>query len=106
MPPWNAGWEVPQGPRPAEPPAHVVGLRLTARSAEAARRQWGELVGGRERAERGLLVYEWPDSPLRLAVRVDSSRPEGPEAIELRCPRRLALPAGSIPELGARFEQL
>ena len=106
MPPWNAGWEVPQGPRPAEPPARVAGLRLTARNAEAARRQWGELLGGRERAERGRLVYEWPDSPLRLAVRVDASRPQGPDAIELVCARRLSLPAGNVPELGARFEQL
>jgi len=106
MPAWNAGWEMPQGPQPAEPPARVVGLRLIARSAEAARRQWGELLGGRERAEGGLLVYEWPGSPLRLAVRVDASGPEGPDAIELRCARRLTLPAGSVAGLGARFEQL
>jgi methylmalonyl-CoA/ethylmalonyl-CoA epimerase len=106
MPAWNAGWDAPPGPRPAEPPARVLGLRLTARSAEAARRQWGELLGGREYSERGLLVYEWADSPLRLAIRVDASRAEGPDAIELQCARRLALPAGSVPDLGARFEQL
>ena len=106
MPAWNAGWDAPNGLPPAEPPARVVGLRLIARSAEAARRQWGELLGGRERAEDGLLVFEWAPSPLRLAVRVDASRPEGPDAIELRCPRQLALPAGSVPDLGARFEQL
>ena len=106
MPAWNAGWEAPTGPAPAAPPARVVGLRLIARSAESARRQWSELLGGRERAAGGLLVYDWPDSPLRLAVRLDASRPEGPDAIELRCSRRLALPAGSVPDLGARFEQL
>jgi methylmalonyl-CoA/ethylmalonyl-CoA epimerase len=106
MPAWNVGWDVPQGPPPAESPARVVGLRLSARSADAARRQWGALLGGRERAESGLLVFEWDDSPLRLAVRVDPSRDDGPEAIELRCPRPLVLPAGINPDVGARFEQL
>ena len=103
---WNAGWEPPRCPPPAEPPARIVGLRLTARSAEAARRQWGELLGGRGRVHGGLLVFEWADSPLRVSVRIDSSSAEGPEAIEVRCPRRLALPAGRHPELGARFEQI
>jgi methylmalonyl-CoA/ethylmalonyl-CoA epimerase len=103
---WNAGWEAPKAPPPAEPAARVVGLRLTARSAEAARRQWGELLGGRERTEDGLLVFEWAHSPLRLGVRLDPSRADGPEAIELRCHRRLTLPAGRHAQLGARFEQI
>jgi methylmalonyl-CoA/ethylmalonyl-CoA epimerase len=106
MPAWNAGWDAPQGPPPAEPPARVVGLRLTARSAEAAQRQWGELLGGRAHADRGILVYEWPDSALRLSVHVDASRAEGPDAIELCCARRLALPVKRPLLLGARFEQL
>ncbi len=101
---WNAGWEAPAGPLPAEPPARIVGLRLTARSAEAARSQWGELLGGRERAGDGRLVFEWRESPLRVSVRVDAARAEGPEAVEVTCPRRLALAPG--PELGARFEQI
>jgi len=106
MPAWNAGWDAPNGPPPAEPPARVVGLRLAARSTEGTRRQWGELLGGRERAENGLLVFHWADSPLRVAVRVDPSRDDGPEAIEFRCSRRLALPVGRHPALGARFEQI
>jgi methylmalonyl-CoA/ethylmalonyl-CoA epimerase len=106
MPAWNAGWDAPQGPPPAEPPARVVGLRLTARRADPVRRQWGELLGGRERTAGDLLVFEWPESPLLVAVRLDASGAEGPEAIELRCPRRLALPAGPVPLLGARFEQV
>jgi methylmalonyl-CoA/ethylmalonyl-CoA epimerase len=105
MPAWNAGWDAPLGPASAEPAARVVGLRLTARSAEAARRQWGALLGGRERAANGLLTFEWVDSPLRLAVRIDASHDDGPEAIELTCARRLVLPSGSHPVLGARFEQ-
>jgi hypothetical protein len=103
---WNAGWDVPRCPPPAEPPARIVGLRLTARSAAAARRQWGELLGGRERVDGERLVFEWPDSPLRMSVRVDASRADGPEAIEVRCPRRLALAAGRHSQLGARFEQI
>lgn len=102
---WNAGWEAPACPPSAEPPARIVGLRLTARSTEMARRQWGELLGGRERTVDGLSTFSFPDSPLRLAVRADATRPDGPEAIELTCPRRLALPAGAHPDLGARFEQ-
>jgi len=103
---WNAGWDVPRCPPAAEPPARIVGLRLTARSGAAARRQWGELLGGRERVDGERLVFEWPDSPLRVSVRVDASRADGPEAIEIRCARRLALVAGRHPQLGARFEQI
>jgi methylmalonyl-CoA/ethylmalonyl-CoA epimerase len=103
---WNAGWEAPKGPVPATPAARVVGLRLTARSAEAARRQWADLLGGRERTDDGRLVFEWPDSPLQVSVQVDVARPEGPQAIGLICPRRLALPPKNHPDLGTHFEQL
>ena len=103
---WNAGWKPPRCPPPAEPPARIVGLRLTARSAEAARRQWGELLGGWEGLDDGRLVFEWAESPLRVSVRVDASHTEGPEAIEVMSSRRLALPAGRHPELGARFDQI
>jgi methylmalonyl-CoA/ethylmalonyl-CoA epimerase len=105
MPPWSDGWEPPRGPAPAEPPARILGLRLTARSAEAARRQWGELLGGREHVDGGRLVFEWLQSPLRVNVRINASRPDGPEAIEMTCRRRLMSPA-TRPELGACFEQI
>jgi len=99
---WSAGWEPPPCPPPAAPLARIVGLRLTARSGDAARRQWGELLGATETRDRDRMVFAWPASPLVLAVRVDDVRPEGPEAIELRCPRRLELPAS----VGVRFEQV
>jgi len=102
--PWGVGWEPAPGPPRAEPPAQVVGLRLTARHAAAVRRQWGELLGGRERTENGRLSFEWLDSPLRLSVRLDASSADGPEAIELRCRRRLSLAPDD--RLGARFEQV
>jgi methylmalonyl-CoA/ethylmalonyl-CoA epimerase len=104
MAPWSDGWEPPSGPLPAEPPVRVVGLRLTARDAAAVRRQWGELLGGRERSVDGRLSFEWPDSPLRLGIRLDARRVDGPEAIELRCRRRLSLAPNE--RLGARFEQI
>ena len=105
MEPWGAGWEPPPGPPPGEPPARIVGLRLTARSADATRRQWGELLGGEEQTVDGLVAFRWPDSPLRVGVRVDPSRADCPEAIELRCRRRLTL-ASADDRLGARFEQI
>ena len=106
MDPWNAGWEPPGGLPPATPPARIVGLRLGARRADAVRRQWSELLGGHERMENGVLVFEWPDSPLRIGVRIDGVQVDGPEAIEVRCARRLALPATPPAEIGARFEQV
>jgi methylmalonyl-CoA/ethylmalonyl-CoA epimerase len=103
---WGAGFPPPEAPPPADPPARIVGLRLTACTAAAARRQWGELLGGVERADGERLVFEWPDSPLALVVRVDAARPEGPEAIEVRCPRPLGLPETVPASVGTRFEQV
>jgi hypothetical protein len=68
------------------------------------RRQWGELLGGRQRTEDGCLSFEWPDSLLRLSVRLDAATGDGPEAIELRCRRRLILAPDD--RFGARFEQV
>lgn len=94
----------PAAPSPA---ARVLGLRLVARSEEHARRQWLELLqaGGEARGREWRL--RWPDSPLRLVIEIDPHAPaEGPRAIELACARRLALPAGPHPVLGAVFTQL
>jgi methylmalonyl-CoA/ethylmalonyl-CoA epimerase len=98
--------EIPPGPTAAEPAAQVLGLRLVARSEAAARRQWVELLGGRCDPRDGGLLLRWTDSPLRIAVDVDPAAPvEGPRAIELACARRLALPEGPHPVLGAAFTQ-
>jgi methylmalonyl-CoA/ethylmalonyl-CoA epimerase len=85
--------------------ASVLGPRLVAPSAGAARRQWGELLGGGESHAAGALVFGWPDSPLTITVDVDASAEPGPRCIELRAPRALALPPGEVPLLGTRFVQ-
>ena len=83
----------PAGPPAAAPPARVVGLRLVARSAAAARRQWVELLGARCQEVRGELRLRWPDSPLRLFVEIDpGAEREGARHVEVTCARRLRLP--------------
>lgn len=85
--------------------ARVIGPRLVARSAEAARRQWRELLGGAESQSGDALVFSWPDSPLVITVDLDSSAEPGPRCIELSATRALALPAEEVPKLGTRFVQ-
>lgn len=100
-------WEVPAGPPDPPPPARVLGLRLRARSAERARTQWERALGGVTReGPDGLLVFRWPESPMRLAVEVAPDAEEGPVAIELgpeRTDLATTLPAGPIAPLGTTF---
>jgi methylmalonyl-CoA/ethylmalonyl-CoA epimerase len=100
---WSVGWTPPPCPPPAEPPARIVGLRLVARSEAAARRQWGELLGGEAVVERGELAFRYPESPLALRVRVDPDGSEGPESVLVRRVRPLRLPPGWEGCLGTRF---
>ena len=78
--------EVEERERPS-----VIGLRLRARSAAAARKQWAELLGARLREHGGLLVFDWPGSPLRISVEVSDAAEQGPVGIEI------VPPAGSSP---------
>jgi methylmalonyl-CoA/ethylmalonyl-CoA epimerase len=90
----------PQGP----PPVRLLGLRMLARSREAARRQWEEiLLGEAEPGGHGSLIYRWPGSPMRLVVEVDATAEEGPVAIEYASDREIALSDGPHSVLGARF---
>jgi len=89
----DPGFAFPEGPPAAEPPARIVGLRLVARSAAAARRQWVELLGARCEERGGELRLRWPDSPLRLFVEIDAgAEREGARHVEVTCARRLRLP--------------
>ena len=85
--------------------ARVIGLRLTAQSAHAARRQWCDLMGGAESRDGAALAFAWPDSPLAITVDIDANKEPGPRCIELNARRALALPPGEVPKLGTRFVQ-
>jgi catechol 2,3-dioxygenase-like lactoylglutathione lyase family enzyme len=84
----------------------VLGLLLSARSEERALRQWQTLLGGSLTRERDRLVFAWPESPLRIAVRVAPDADEGPIALELAAPHRLALPEGPHPALALPLVQV
>ena len=85
--------------------ARVIGPRLIAKSAEAARRQWSQLLGGHETQSGSALVFSWPESPLTITVDIDPNAEPGPRCIEVSAPWALALPAGTVPKLGTRFVQ-
>jgi methylmalonyl-CoA/ethylmalonyl-CoA epimerase len=96
-------WEPPPGPASSPPPVTVVGLRMGARSRERAVTQWRDVLQGHVmEGAAGELVFGWPDSPMRIAVEVDSGD-EGPRCIEVAAERPLALPSGPHPVLGAAF---
>jgi len=77
-PPKSSG--LPGAPRPVR----ILGLRMRARSAERALRQWRDILEGRvETTPESGLVFRWPSSPMYIAVDLDPTAPEGPVAIEL-----------------------
>lgn len=89
--PTRGKWRTaPPGPANPPPPARIVGLRTRAQSEECAQRQWGELLHGTASREDGLLVYRWPQSPLRIAVEIDAAADEGPTQIDVVSPRPVA----------------
>jgi catechol 2,3-dioxygenase-like lactoylglutathione lyase family enzyme len=94
----------PSGVAAAPPPVTVLGIRMRCQSRERAITQWsGVLQGEMADGPRGDLVFRWPGSPMRLAVDIDPVQTEAPIAIELTSARRLGLPAGPHPALGAVF---
>lgn len=103
---WNERWQSPPAPAAAEPPAALLALRLVARSREQALRLWRDCLGAAAHAHRGALVFRWADSPLHLVVEIDAGAEPGPLRLELAAGRRLALPEGAHPVLGAHFVQV
>ena len=98
-------WRKPP-PMPADPPPPVrlLGLRLRAHSAEAARRQWATLLGGDASVEDGLHVFRWASSPLRIAVEIDATGEDGPTGIEVVPSARPLRDLGApVPDLGTVF---
>jgi hypothetical protein len=100
---WSAGFAFPSV-KTAPTTASVVALRMTAPSRESALKQWGELLRGElDEVTSDLIVYGWPESPIRLAVEIDASRPAGPRHIEVAFDGRATLPTDPDPHLGTRF---
>jgi len=87
-------------------PAGIAALVLAARSAERARGQWEELLGGRTRAADGRLELAWRGSPIRLVVEIDPRREEGPQRMVVSGAPGAALPEGPQPVLGLPFARL
>jgi methylmalonyl-CoA/ethylmalonyl-CoA epimerase len=97
------GFDFPDAPEPAGPPADVTGVRLSAASEARARAQWETLLGGRCTPDGKLLRFSWPDSALDVVVQLDADAPEGPRALELaELPDGLAA-SQSEAALGTRF---
>jgi methylmalonyl-CoA/ethylmalonyl-CoA epimerase len=102
---WTSAWPYPrvdieEGERPK-----VIGLRLRARSAESASKQWAELLGAREREIDGLLVFAWPGSPLRISVEI-AAEEEAPVAIEVVPPQGASPIDSTVDALGCRLLSL
>ena len=102
----SESWAPAPAPLAPSPAVRLLGLLLASRDLSAARRQWGELLGGAERRLGEDLVFVWPDSPLRIRVSLDPAGHEGPRALELATARPLELTPGAHPVLGVRFERV
>ena len=84
----------------------LVGLRFTAPDVECGRRLWGDLLCGHLRSNGQEVTYEWPGSPLRIAIEIDSAQSQSPIGIEIAT-ESVAVPPNLLnepdPALGARF---
>ena len=96
-------WTFPAAPSRPPRPADLLGLRLQARSGDAARGLWEEVLLGRCAQEGAELVFRWPESPLRISVGVEPAGPPGPRGVEVAPRPGLALPEGPHPVLGTAF---
>jgi methylmalonyl-CoA/ethylmalonyl-CoA epimerase len=80
---WTDAWPFPRYPIVETARPRVVGFRLSARSWKRAEAQWGTLLGGEIAKAPGELRVSWPDSPLRISIRLDPSRRDGPLGLEV-----------------------
>jgi len=102
----NSGDE-PRGavsPRHADPPCPVdlLALRLSARDAAGAGRQWHDTLGGAPRElGPGEVEFRWRNSPIRVVVEIRPEACEGPIQLELATGR--PWPAAGREALGTHF---
>lgn len=99
-------WSFPGDEDSVPEPVEWRALVLSARDAAAARRQWGDVLGGTVETQGRDLTVRWPGSPMGLLVEIHPDANEGPLRVELEAPRLLALPEGPHPVLGIPFHQL
>ncbi len=90
------------------PPAvALLELSLEAEDLDAARRQWSDLLGARcdDSAPRALL-FEWPQSPMKIRVEKRMDGIAGPRALRISGSRPIELPRSPQPDLGVAFEMV
>ena len=91
--------------KPRAEAARVLGLRLSTRTADAARVQWVDLLGATGFIQGDALVFRWSESPLVIWADVRPDDEEGARWIEVSAERDLGLPSGAYPGVGTRFVQ-
>jgi methylmalonyl-CoA/ethylmalonyl-CoA epimerase len=99
-------WPPPAVPADPPPPVTVLGLRMRATSRDRALKQWSSVLHGEVSENGNELTFRWPDSPMRLAVEIRATHPEGPLAIEYATDRPTPTPDGPNPILGATFAKV
>jgi methylmalonyl-CoA/ethylmalonyl-CoA epimerase len=98
------GWDAPPPAADAPEPVTLVGLRMAAPDAGAARRLWEETLLGEREERPGELHFRWRGSPLRIAVTLDPSLEVGPLALEVQTDREVAaVERAPDPAFGARI---
>jgi methylmalonyl-CoA/ethylmalonyl-CoA epimerase len=98
FPPYTGSLEVPGEP------ADLLGLRMTVNASKHASRLFGELLGGVVSDQESRPIYQWADSPLRVAIEVNAEAPEGPAAIEVSANACGHLTSAGLDAMGGRFE--
>ena len=99
-------WPPPAAPADPPPPVVVLGLRMRATSRDRALKQWSSILHGEVSENGNELTFRWPDSPMRLAVEITATHPEGPVAIEYATDRPSPTLDGPNPILGATFAKV
>jgi len=100
---WTSAWPYPRAEVEDRERPTVIGLRLRARSTDAARKQWEVLLGARVREAGALLIFDWPGSPLRISVEIFEAGDQGPIAIEITPPAGRPPTDTTVDALGCRL---